>query len=386
MDYSQEVERAQEISKVKTHKWIWFTVFGVLFIGIFLIIYFVLIGSQKNISEDRLVQGSSVQIGTNNSVKLKFGDEDHNIKINFVGLDSVDLTISSDPIHLNLKINEVREIDLDNDGIADLKIKLVSITNGKATIAFKKIEKEVCLENWNCSKWGNCFNGFQRRNCIDLNSCGTIQEKPAEREVCLEIKFIENDSAFDEGENDSLNNTPIGNWTNQTNFTREDPLITNNSQNTSLSNFLGEPIFYFNCNKNISLFINASNNCTPFNIVCTSVADLFGIGVVQKTITYFELKGMQNEKCRVYFKYENVSIYYTPQLIQILLDSAITLKEINSKLNQTNEEYKFLIGKNSTCYYPVSNWLEVVSGWNEDSFSGSSEDVEEYNCTGSLYD
>lgn len=42
-----------------------------------------------------------------------------------------------------------------------------------------------CVENWNCSDWGDCFvSGFRFRSCKDLNECGTYFSRPAEREPC----------------------------------------------------------------------------------------------------------------------------------------------------------------------------------------------------------
>ncbi len=41
-----------------------------------------------------------------------------------------------------------------------------------------------CIENWNCTNWSSCINGEQIRNCIDLNECGTITEKPFFKRKC----------------------------------------------------------------------------------------------------------------------------------------------------------------------------------------------------------
>lgn len=36
----------------------------------------------------------------------------------------------------------------------------------------------VCQENWQCGEWGNCVGGVKKRQCEDLNDCGTIDEIP----------------------------------------------------------------------------------------------------------------------------------------------------------------------------------------------------------------
>ena len=45
-------------------------------------------------------------------------------------------------------------------------------------------ETTVCEENWKCSEWFECFNGKQKRVCVDLNNCGTEENKPEEVRSC----------------------------------------------------------------------------------------------------------------------------------------------------------------------------------------------------------
>ncbi|MEM5773152.1 MAG: PGF-pre-PGF domain-containing protein [Candidatus Aenigmatarchaeota archaeon] len=42
----------------------------------------------------------------------------------------------------------------------------------------------VCEENWVCSEWGECVQGWQTRTCRDINNCGTTQRKPIEAQSC----------------------------------------------------------------------------------------------------------------------------------------------------------------------------------------------------------
>ncbi|MDK2907669.1 MAG: hypothetical protein PWQ87_127 [Candidatus Woesearchaeota archaeon] len=51
---------------------------------------------------------------------------------------------------------------------------------------FVKEEEEECVENWICSDWGPCLpEGIRKRECIDLNECGTNKSKPPEIEDCV---------------------------------------------------------------------------------------------------------------------------------------------------------------------------------------------------------
>jgi hypothetical protein len=64
----------------------------------------------------------------------------HTITLNEVLESSVNITISSEPINFLLGVNENKEIDLDNDGVNDLNVSLVSISNNNAEIFVKEIK------------------------------------------------------------------------------------------------------------------------------------------------------------------------------------------------------------------------------------------------------
>jgi hypothetical protein len=250
MDYSgvgsgqgvlQETRGAEEVAGTNTHKFLWTIFFGVIFIVIFIVVYLIFTSGHKNVSDKKLIEGIAMEVGENDVITFDLEKEEHGMWINFLGDGSVELTISSNPINLSLKINEIKEIDLDNNGIFDLKIKLVSIINRKATIAIQKIGEESCQANWKCSEWLNCSKGIQKRECDDLNSCDAIFDKPSEIKNCLEIEFIENDSSFYEGEEeDGINFLDLNfsydsedNITDKDNTTDEDNRIDeNNTTNT----------------------------------------------------------------------------------------------------------------------------------------------------------
>ncbi|MCK4553058.1 hypothetical protein KAT80_02550, partial [Candidatus Pacearchaeota archaeon] len=44
---------------------------------------------------------------------------------------------------------------------------------------------ETCTENWDCTNWSTCINNEQTRTCIDLNDCGTTEDKPEESQTCV---------------------------------------------------------------------------------------------------------------------------------------------------------------------------------------------------------
>jgi hypothetical protein len=42
-----------------------------------------------------------------------------------------------------------------------------------------------CIENWTCTTWGSCIDGFRQRTCMDTSSCGTSLNKPVEYQTCI---------------------------------------------------------------------------------------------------------------------------------------------------------------------------------------------------------
>ncbi len=47
-----------------------------------------------------------------------------------------------------------------------------------------------CEENWNCTDWSDCVRGEKTRDCVDINNCSTIKDKPNETEICQSSYWI----------------------------------------------------------------------------------------------------------------------------------------------------------------------------------------------------
>ena len=67
------------------------------------------------------------------------GEVKHSITILTITSNSITLLITSDPITIQININEIKQIDINSDGINDLEIRLDSITNGKAKFTIRKL-------------------------------------------------------------------------------------------------------------------------------------------------------------------------------------------------------------------------------------------------------
>lgn len=67
------------------------------------------------------------------------GSIGHTIEFSKIRATSILLIVKSDPINVDLVIGQSRKIDIDNDGIGDIKIALKSILNGEAQIETEDI-------------------------------------------------------------------------------------------------------------------------------------------------------------------------------------------------------------------------------------------------------
>jgi hypothetical protein len=291
MDY-REVQGYGEESPKGVSKSFWIVVFGVIVIGVFLGVYFFISSfAQKSVSENKLIAGASLDVEANNSVKLNIGDEEeHSLIVDFVGLDSVEITIRSDPIKIKLSVNEVKEVDLNGDGIADLRVKLVGIDEGRAKIAVKKIGKDICVENWECGDWSECSSGKQKRVCEDVSSCGTTFDRSERVRECLEVEFVKNDSSF-ENENrtgntegnlirnetrDRINESSSNNATNNVSTAGVVNNIINSSSGTS--NNIGNPGGVVECVEDWSC--DEWGECSSSGIQSRNCSDLNECGTV----------------------------------------------------------------------------------------------------------
>jgi len=65
-----------------------------------------------------------------------------------------------------------------------IKVEFNSDTISTPILNNMALTYESCTESWNCSSWSNCLNENQTRICLDLNECGSLDNKPIEIQNC----------------------------------------------------------------------------------------------------------------------------------------------------------------------------------------------------------
>lgn len=217
--------------------WLMFLIPVLIIFGLVIFAYINL--SEDTISDSKFVEGATIDLRENKQADFTVGDEKHFVKINSIGLDTVKLTIQSEPIELEIKIGEEKEVDINGDGLMDVIVKLIEINDGVPKVYMRRIYEErkeqfeerknetierareifsegdlpelekrirnasvndlkelenivnnslnssvefrdnsTCVGQWYCGSWSNCVNGKQNRDCSDFNSCGIIGNRP----------------------------------------------------------------------------------------------------------------------------------------------------------------------------------------------------------------
>jgi uncharacterized membrane protein len=93
-------------------------------------------------------------ITTENGFLLNLGEsgefiikgETHTIELTDISDDTILITLSSDPILFTIDVGESKDVDMDNDGIYDVKVTFNGYVDGKADISYEEISEEVTDE------------------------------------------------------------------------------------------------------------------------------------------------------------------------------------------------------------------------------------------------
>ncbi len=354
----------------ESNKKIWLLItIPILVVIIGMTIFLFMNFSIKTISVNEFSQGINFELKENKEVKFILNDTKHTIKVNSVSKDSVNLIIQSNPIQIDIKIGEEKKLDLDNDGIYDLKIKLKSIKSNVPSIYIKEINETICTENWNCEEWDSCSEeGKQTRTCTDLNNCEIMKGKPETEQKC-EFVCVEdwncNDWNSCVNEVQTRTCADLNNCGTEENKPSEEQSCTLqilDCGNNALSQETQGNQPNFDC------FIEASENCKHSKLSNTLAMEIFGM--LSIVTTYMELKGMDSGKCIYYQRIENNSVEFTDEMVQTMLNGGTTQEEINQQEQIANEAVRETIGLEQTCKFNNDELTSMLNRWKGGSFDG----------------
>ena len=115
------------------------------------------------------------------------------------------------------------------------------------------------------------------------------------------------------------------------------------------------------CGNDLGCLIESSKSCESAKVEYTYTAEIFG--VEKTTAAYYELKGMEGDKCTFYMKTESIDVGYTDELIQQMMDSGISEDAARQKEQVENIKADSSEGKDATCNILTSDLTDTLNTW-----------------------
>lgn len=148
---------------------------------------------------NKLSTKHTVSYSQGDSLNMNLNDENHTMAVNKIREGLVEVNVSSVLQQAILFVGEPKKFSLTLNWY-NLSITLNSVQgsgdSAKANITVMSISEPIqtneeiisevntCIESWECGEWGDCLYGKQTRNCIDLNNCGTEENKYLTEQSC----------------------------------------------------------------------------------------------------------------------------------------------------------------------------------------------------------
>ncbi|MFT4309714.1 MAG: hypothetical protein ACMXYL_04455 [Candidatus Woesearchaeota archaeon] len=261
------------------------------------------------------------------------------------------------------------------------------VSNQKTILVRGGISPVECLSSDDCSACEGCRDGIQlcesgSAKCMDC----FMDSQCIQGYKCKENTCIKWECDFDAQCNED-SNIQMGNCIDNKCVYTPIPDVLTEEDTAEQDTEVCEPIIV-DCGRSDSVnecFMEAVDNCCPATIMTDIEIEIFGMTIY--TETYRELKGMENDKCIFYERTDDISLDYSAEARQGMLDSGMTEEEIEAALIEQNQMARDeIIGEEGTCKYPVSDLKVRLNNERRGIFIMTSEDVAKYACTGSKYD
>ena len=131
-------------------------------------------------------------------------------------------------------------------------------------------------------------------------------------------------------------------------------------------------------------FINAAQDCMPAKMTVRASMSFYGIETT--STTYREIQGLHGDKCPLYQRIDAYDSTYSDELQQQLLASGTTQEELDTQMQEQDQQDQDMIGKDGTCKYPIPDLVAMLQAESQGHYSFSTSDSTMYQCTGTLYE
>ena len=137
-----------------------------------------------------------------------------------------------------------------------------------------------------------------------------------------------------------------------------------------------------NCGTDFNCIIIAGKTCEPSKVTRTLKKNTAGYD--HTVTTYYELSTSGSEYCTLYFSTQNIVVNMDKTLLQESHDANMTTEEIQTNLQQQQDEAKKEIGKDALCRIAIVDLEDVLKKVKSDNMEFSDWDNED--CEGDYFE
>jgi len=96
-----------------------------------------------SLNGEQFKAGYTKELKVQNRIKVKVGSSYHHVGVKELTTDSATIEIASDPVEVILNIGEDAKVDVDNDNIYDIYVKLLGIASNQANVFVQEISEKI---------------------------------------------------------------------------------------------------------------------------------------------------------------------------------------------------------------------------------------------------
>ncbi len=122
------------------------------------------------------------------------------------------------------------------------------------------------------------------------------------------------------------------------------------------------------CGSDFGCLADAAETCSLAKLTKTETRNIQGYEITAKT--YFEIKGMESNKCLLYLKTEKIDVVFPPETTE-------------QQISDMKAIYKQLEGRDGTCRFDQDNLVIILSKWKDGLLSTS--DLKGTQCEGPYF-
>jgi len=133
--------------------------------------------------------------------------------------------------------------------------------------------------------------------------------------------------------------------------------------------------------ENMQCFIAAAKTCSNTNITWVRTVQMTSVYLTG--ISYMELQGMENDRCRIYVITKSEQVAFTNETIAQMLADNLTMDEIIAREeNSTTLANESTYGLDSTCTVEPQRLADLLTAWT--AGQSSADDFSGVDCIGAL--